>query len=266
MPRLRGAAQSGAPALARRRSAAPRTGSRILVAAVAAARRRRSRSCSLFPLVATPFFTFQIGAQALALGLIALSLTFLGGYGGMVSLAQMTVAGIAGYMVAILGTSSTDRDQPRLAVVAGGAARDRHRDRRRGVHRLALGAHRGHLHDHDHARDRRRLLLPGAAELQRLQRLPGPAARCYPPTRVRHRLARSGAVLLPGAGLRAGRLLLRHVPGALAVRHRAAGHPRQPAPHERARLQRHRAPRRRLRGRRRASRPSAACCSSGTTG
>ena len=45
------------------------------------------------------------GAQSLALGLIALSLTFLGGYGGMVSLAQMTVAGVAGYLVAILGSS-----------------------------------------------------------------------------------------------------------------------------------------------------------------
>ena len=60
----------------------------------------------LYPVVATPFFTYQIGAQALALGLIALSLTLLGGYGGMVSLAQMTVAGIAGYMVAIFGNSS----------------------------------------------------------------------------------------------------------------------------------------------------------------
>jgi branched-chain amino acid transport system permease protein len=35
-----------------------------------------------------------------------MSLTFLGGYGGMVSLAQMTVAGVAGYLVAILGTSA----------------------------------------------------------------------------------------------------------------------------------------------------------------
>jgi branched-chain amino acid transport system permease protein len=61
----------------------------------------------LYPWIATPFFTFQIGAQSLALGLIALSLTFLAGYGGMVSLAQMTVAGIAGYTVAILGTSGT---------------------------------------------------------------------------------------------------------------------------------------------------------------
>ena len=60
----------------------------------------------LFPFVATPFITFQVASQSLVLGLIALSLTFLGGYGGMVSLAQMTVAGIAGYAVAILGTSS----------------------------------------------------------------------------------------------------------------------------------------------------------------
>ena len=60
----------------------------------------------LYPFVASPFFTYQIGAQSLALGLIALSLTFLGGYGGMVSLAQMTVAGFAGYLMAIFGTSS----------------------------------------------------------------------------------------------------------------------------------------------------------------
>ena len=59
-----------------------------------------------FPAFASPFFTYQIGAQSLALGLIAMSLTFLGGYGGMVSLAQMTVAGVAGYLMAILGASA----------------------------------------------------------------------------------------------------------------------------------------------------------------
>ena len=32
-----------------------------------------------YPAVATPFFTYQIGAQSLTLGLIALSLTFLAG-------------------------------------------------------------------------------------------------------------------------------------------------------------------------------------------
>jgi branched-chain amino acid transport system permease protein len=58
------------------------------------------------PWFATPFFTYQVAAQSLALGLIALSLTFLGGYGGMVSLAQMTVAGIAGYLMAIFGASA----------------------------------------------------------------------------------------------------------------------------------------------------------------
>lgn len=61
----------------------------------------------VFPLFASPFFTFQVAAQAMVLGLIALSLTFLGGYGGMVSLAQMSVAGMAGYALAILGSSST---------------------------------------------------------------------------------------------------------------------------------------------------------------
>jgi branched-chain amino acid transport system permease protein len=58
-----------------------------------------------FPWLATPFFTYQIAGQSLALGLIALSLTFLGGYGGMISLAQMTVAGVAGYMLGIFGAS-----------------------------------------------------------------------------------------------------------------------------------------------------------------
>jgi branched-chain amino acid transport system permease protein len=62
----------------------------------------------VYPFVVTPFLTFQVAAQALVLGLIALSLTFLGGYGGMVSLAQMSVAGMAGYALAILGASSTE--------------------------------------------------------------------------------------------------------------------------------------------------------------
>lgn len=59
-----------------------------------------------YPGFASPFFTFQIGAQTLVLGLIALSLSFLAGYGGMVTLSQMSVAGVAGYAVAIFGHSS----------------------------------------------------------------------------------------------------------------------------------------------------------------
>lgn len=62
----------------------------------------------LLPFVATPFFTYQVAAQALIYGLIALSLSFLAGYGGMVSLAQMSVAGMAGYAVAVLGASGTE--------------------------------------------------------------------------------------------------------------------------------------------------------------
>ncbi len=61
----------------------------------------------LFPHVASHFVVFQLGAQTLILGMIALSLTVLGGYGGMVSMAQLTVAGVAGYSVAILGPNST---------------------------------------------------------------------------------------------------------------------------------------------------------------
>lgn len=63
----------------------------------------------VYPWVATDFFTFQIGAQSMILGIIALSLAFLAGYGGMVSLSQMTVAGLAGYMMAIFGTSAMEQ-------------------------------------------------------------------------------------------------------------------------------------------------------------
>jgi Branched-chain amino acid ABC-type transport system, permease components len=59
-----------------------------------------------YPLLASPFWTVQIGAQILFLGVIALSLMFLAGYGGMVSLSQMTVAGAAGYMIAVIGVNS----------------------------------------------------------------------------------------------------------------------------------------------------------------
>jgi len=60
----------------------------------------------VYPWIASPFWAVQIGVQSLTLGIIALSLTFLAGYGGMVSLAQLSVAGCAGYMVAILGVNS----------------------------------------------------------------------------------------------------------------------------------------------------------------
>jgi branched-chain amino acid transport system permease protein len=60
----------------------------------------------IMPLIAGDFVLFQVFGWSFILGMIALSLMFLAGYGGMVSMAQMTVAGCAGYMVAIFGNSA----------------------------------------------------------------------------------------------------------------------------------------------------------------
>ena len=62
----------------------------------------------ILPSFASDFVMFQIFGWTFILGMIATSLMFLGGYGGMVSLAQMTFAGVAGYMVAIFGDSAID--------------------------------------------------------------------------------------------------------------------------------------------------------------
>ncbi|MEO0359766.1 MAG: branched-chain amino acid ABC transporter permease [Pseudomonadota bacterium] len=62
----------------------------------------------VLPAFASPFTLYQIFGWAFVLGMISLSLMFLAGYGGMVSLIQMTVAGVAGYMVAIFGDSAID--------------------------------------------------------------------------------------------------------------------------------------------------------------
>ncbi|MDW3221513.1 MAG: branched-chain amino acid ABC transporter permease [Paracoccaceae bacterium] len=60
----------------------------------------------IIPSFASNFVMYQIFGWTFILGMIALSLMFLGGYGGMVSLAQMTFAGFAGYLVAIFGDSA----------------------------------------------------------------------------------------------------------------------------------------------------------------
>lgn len=60
----------------------------------------------ILPVVANGFVLNLIFARTFFLGMIALSLMFLAGYGGMVSLIQMTIAGLAGYMVAIFGDSA----------------------------------------------------------------------------------------------------------------------------------------------------------------
>ena len=59
----------------------------------------------IMPLIANGFFLIEIFATTMILGVMALSLMFLAGYGGMVSLMQLTIAGFAGYMVEVLGVS-----------------------------------------------------------------------------------------------------------------------------------------------------------------
>jgi branched-chain amino acid transport system permease protein len=61
----------------------------------------------IMPLIANGFFLIEIFGTTLILGIIALSLMFLAGYGGMVSLMQLTIAGFAGYMVAVFGVSGS---------------------------------------------------------------------------------------------------------------------------------------------------------------
>ena len=59
----------------------------------------------IMPAIVSSFVLTQIFGWAYMLGTIALSLMFLAGYGGMVSLAQMTIGGFAGYVVAMLGVN-----------------------------------------------------------------------------------------------------------------------------------------------------------------
>ncbi len=66
----------------------------------------------VIPAFVSDFVMGEIMARAFIMGIIALSLMLLGGYGGMVSLAQMAFAGFAGYMIAVFGTSAiTDISQ-----------------------------------------------------------------------------------------------------------------------------------------------------------
>ena len=60
------------------------------------------------PAFANNFWLFQVFGWTFILGTIALSLMFLAGYGGMVSLIQMSVAAMGGYAVAILGPSGVE--------------------------------------------------------------------------------------------------------------------------------------------------------------
>jgi branched-chain amino acid transport system permease protein len=74
----------------------------------------------LVPLLTSAFFTSQVGLTTLWLGLAAVSLTFLSGYGGMVSLAQTALFGVAGLLAAKLAVDAAWN--PWMAALAGIAA------------------------------------------------------------------------------------------------------------------------------------------------
>lgn len=57
---------------------------------------------ALVPALFSTFFTSAVGLTTLWLGLAAVSLTFLSGYGGMISLAQTALFGVAGLVTAKL--------------------------------------------------------------------------------------------------------------------------------------------------------------------
>ena len=106
-----------------------------------------------------------------------------------------------------------------------------------------LGAHRGHLHDHDHARDRRRLLLLRAAELLAVQRpFSGFAGiRAADVSSASTGAIRALLLSLPGWSRR------RAMPPCSTARARPSALALQairdnPPAHARARLRRHRAP------------------------
>jgi len=61
---------------------------------------------ALVPVLFSTFFTSQVGLTSLWLGIAAVSLTFLSGHGGMVSLAQTALFGVAGLIVAKLSVGA----------------------------------------------------------------------------------------------------------------------------------------------------------------
>jgi branched-chain amino acid transport system permease protein len=72
---------------------------------------------ALCPLVFSTYFTSAVALRSLWMGLAAASITFLAGYGGMISLGQMALFGAAGFTLAKL--SAELHWNPWLAALAG---------------------------------------------------------------------------------------------------------------------------------------------------
>ena len=197
---------------------------------------------ALVPVLFSTFFTSQVGLTSLWLGIVAVSLTFLSGHGGMVSLAQTALFGVAGLIAAKLSVEAGWNPWAAalvgiLAATAVGLLFGAVASGSQGIYFLIItlafaqvtyfyfaavptfGAHEGinGVRPPDAAR------RPGAG--------PDPDV-LLPAGRVRGRLPRA-ALRLPDG-----------------VRARAAGRARRPGAHGRARLQRAAAPHARLHPRR----------------
>ena len=70
------------------------------------------------PLLVPAFWATNILGRAMVYGIIALSLTFLAHYGGFISLAQMVVAGVAGYTLAVTAPDAIPANGVRLPYAA----------------------------------------------------------------------------------------------------------------------------------------------------
>lgn len=67
---------------------------------------------AVLPLVLNDFWLSQVLTRALILGIIALSLSFLATYLGVVSFAQVTLSGVAGYTIAYFGPNTVGVGTP----------------------------------------------------------------------------------------------------------------------------------------------------------
>ena len=199
----------------------------------------------IMPAIATSFVLMQIFAWSYMLGTIALSLMFLAGYGGMVSLAQMTIAGFAGYIVAILGVNGVPGGSigwpwwlavPAALILAMivGAIIGALAVRTEGIYTimitLAIAAAFFYFTNENYA------IFNGHTGINSVPT----------PSLSGRRLARRDPLLLSDARRRGPLLARGLLCRAGAVRARSAGHPRQPAADGGAGLQRQRASRRGL--------------------
>ena len=95
-----------------------------------------------FPAFTSGFFTSTVGMRSLWLGIAASSLIFLSGYGGMVSLGQTALYGIAGLTMADLVASEGGSQHNHLFGLSlgdnGALGRRRRRNRRRHDRRASV--------------------------------------------------------------------------------------------------------------------------------